>query len=186
VFLASTNPSQIPHSSLRHPSRINESERAGAQKPKGGVGNAPPKPNGGFMKKNLVVLSLVVVFSLMATLAFAGENMRINVPFAFYMGDQLFPAGEYRFDMNHGNYATASFVNVWAPKGADNSLLMTVAGTGKNNTANQLAFNKYGQKFVLSTVSINGYKATLKMANLERELRSQTVQASGVITVAQK
>ena len=138
------------------------------------------------MKKNLVVLSFVIVFGMLASLAFAGENMRINVPFAFYMGDQLFPAGEYRFDMNHGNYATGSFVNVWAPKGADNSLLMTAAGTDKNSIANQLAFNKYGQKFFLSTVSINGYKATLKMVDLERELRSQAVQAPGVITVAQK
>ena len=138
------------------------------------------------MKKNLVVLSFVVVFGMMAAFAFAGENMRINVPFAFYMGDQLFPAGEYRFDMNHGNYATASFVNVWAPKDGDNRLLMTTAGTDKNTTANQLVFNKYGQKFFLSTVSINGHKATLKVLNLERELRSQAEQAPAIITVAQR
>ena len=138
------------------------------------------------MKKNLVVLSFVVLFSMMASFAFAGVEMRINVPFAFYLGEQLFPAGEYRFDMNHGNYATAAFVNVWAPKDADNRLLMTTAGTDKNTTANQLVFNKYGQKLFLSTVSINGYKATLKVLNLERELRSQAEQAPDVITVAQK
>jgi hypothetical protein len=138
------------------------------------------------MKKNLVILSFVVVFGMMAGFAFAGENMRIDVPFAFYMGDQLFPAGEYSFGMNHGNYATASIVNVRAPKGTDNRLLMTNAGTDNNATANQLVFNKYGQKLFLSTVTINGYKATLKVLNLERELRSQAEQAPGVITVAQK
>jgi hypothetical protein len=138
------------------------------------------------MKRNLVVLSFVVVFGMMAGFAFAGENMRIDVPFAFYMGDQLFPAGEYRFDMNHGNYATASFVNVRAPKDENNRLVMTTAGTDKNATANQLIFNKYGQKLFLSTVSINGYKATLKVFNLERELRSQAEQIPGTITVAQK
>ena len=138
------------------------------------------------MKKNLVVMSFVLVLGLMAGFAFAGENMRINVPFAFYMGDQLFPAGEYRFDMSHGNYATASLVNVWAPKGADNRLLMTAAGTDKSATANQLVFNKYGQKLFLSTISINGYKAALKALSLERELRSQTEKAPAVITVAQK
>ena len=92
------------------------------------------------MKKNLVFLSFVVMFGMMAGFAFAGAGveMRINVPFAFYLGDQLFPAGEYRFDMEHGNFATAAFVNIWAPKGADNRLLMTTAGTDKNTTANQL------------------------------------------------
>jgi hypothetical protein len=140
------------------------------------------------MKKNLVVLSFVIVFGMMASFAFAaaGVEMRIDVPFAFYMGDQLFPAGAYHFDMKHGNFATASFVNVWAPKGADNRLLMTTAGTDKNTTANQLVFNKYGQKLFLSTVSINGYKATLKALNLETELRSQTKQTPGLIAVAQK
>jgi hypothetical protein len=138
------------------------------------------------MNKNLVILSFVVVLGLMASFGFAGENMRIDIPFAFYMGDQVFPAGEYRFDMNHGNYATASIVNVRAPKGTDNRLLMTTAGTDKNTTANQVAFNKYGQKLFLSTVTINGYKATLKVFNLERELRSQAEQAPGVIKVAQK
>jgi hypothetical protein len=102
------------------------------------------------------------------------------------MGDQLFPAGEYRFDMNHGNYATASFVNVWTPKGADNRLLMTTAGTDKNTTANQLVFNKYGQKLFLSTVSINGHKAALKALSLEGELRSQAEKAPSIITIAQR
>jgi hypothetical protein len=140
------------------------------------------------MKKNLVVLSMIAIFGMMAGFAFsgAGVEMRINVPFAFYMGDQLFPAGVYHFNMEHGNFATASHVNVWAPKGADNRLLMTAAGTDKNTTANQLVFNKYGQKLFLSTVSINGYKAALKVLNLERELRSQAEQAPGIITVAQK
>ena len=165
--------------------RINY-HKSGKTKAQGGIGNAPQKPNGGFMKRNLVVLSFVLVLGLMAGFVFAGENMRINVPFAFYMGDQLFPAGEYRFDMNHGNYATASFVNVWAPKGADNRLLMTTAGTDKNTTANQLVFNKYGQKLFLSTVSINGYKAAFKALSLERELRSQAERAPSVITIAQK
>ncbi|HTY64308.1 MAG TPA: hypothetical protein VMG30_18810 [Acidobacteriota bacterium] len=138
------------------------------------------------MKKYMVVLSFVVVFSMMSGFVFAGENMRINVPFAFYMGDQLFPAGEYRFDMSYGNYATGSILNIWTPKGTDTRLLGTTAGTDKDKLANQLVFNKYGQKLFLSTVTIEGYKATLKMQKLERELRSQAEQAPATITVAQK
>jgi hypothetical protein len=138
------------------------------------------------MKKNLVILSFVVVFGMMAGFAFAGENMRIDVPFAFYVDDQLCPAGEYRFDMNQGNHATGSLVNVSAPKEGDNRILMANAGTDKNATANQLVFNKYGKKLFLSTVSINGHTATLRVLNLEKELRSQAEQGPAVITVAQK
>jgi hypothetical protein len=63
---------------------------------------------------------------------------------------------------------------------------MANAGTDKNATANQLVFNKYGNKLFLSTVSINGHKATLRVLNLEKELRSQAEQAPAVIMVAQK
>jgi hypothetical protein len=152
----------------------------------GGLGMSRRNKTGAFMKKNLVVLSFVVVFGMMAAFAFAGENMRINVPFAFYMGDQQYPAGEYNFNMNHGNYATGSVVNIWAPKGTEDKLVMANAGTDFTTTANELVFKKYGQKLFLSTVSINGYKATLKVLNLEKELRGQVQQAPSAITVAQK
>jgi hypothetical protein len=47
------------------------------------------------MKKNLAILSMVVVLGLMAAFSYAGAGagMRINVPFDFYLEDQLFPTG---------------------------------------------------------------------------------------------
>jgi hypothetical protein len=136
------------------------------------------------MKKNLAVLA--VVFSMIWGFAFAGggPEMRITVPFDFYMENQLFPAGEYRFDMNSGHHATASLVTVWGAQSEDNRILATVPGTIKDQTVNQLTFNKYGQKHFLSEVSINGHKATVKARNLEKELRAQLAPA--VITIAQK
>ena len=122
----------------------------------------------------------------MAGFAFAGENMRINVPFAFYMGDQLFPAGRISVRHESRQLCHGLFRQRLGSKGRGQQLLMTTAGTDKNTTANQLVFNKYGQKFFLSTVSINGYKAALKALSLERELRSQAEKAPGIITVAQK
>jgi hypothetical protein len=138
------------------------------------------------MKKNLVALSFVVVFGMMAGFAFAGANMRVDIPFDFYMGNQLFPAGEYHFDMNRDNHAIGSLVTVWAPKGSDGRLLMTTAGTDINASVNQLVFNKYGRTLFLSAVSINGHRANLRALTLEREMRSQAEQAPSVITVAQK
>jgi hypothetical protein len=79
-----------------------------------------------------------------------------------------------------------SRISRWRVAGGTQPELPTAAGADKNISANQLVFNKYGQKRFLSTVSVNGYKATLKMLNLERDLRSQAEQAPSIITVAQK
>ena len=140
------------------------------------------------MKKNLAVLSLVVVFSMIWGFAFAGggPEMRIDVPFAFYMENKLFPAGEYRFEMNTGSNATASLVSIWAIKGEGNRILATQPGTNKDQSRNQLTFNKYGQKHFLSTVSISGYTAKVKVLGLEREVRTQLNATPGVVTVAQR
>ena len=138
------------------------------------------------MQKQLVILSVLVVFSLTAGLAFAAIDMSVDVPFAFYVGDQVYPAGQYHFDMNADKYATASFVNIWAAKSENDLVIMATAGTDKNASSNQLVFNKYGEKHFLSSITINGYKATLKVLGLEKEAISQAKQAPGVIRVAQK
>jgi hypothetical protein len=65
-------------------------------------------------------------------------------------------------------------------------MLLTTPGTEKNQSVNQLGFNKYGKKCFLSTVSIGGHKATLKMQKLERELRAQMDTAPSTIAIAQK
>ena len=140
------------------------------------------------MKKNLVIMSLVVVFGLLAALAYAGSSvgMRINVPFDFYLEDQLIPTGEYQFAMDSNNHATASQVTLWSTQGAVQKIVLTSPGTERNTTANQLSFNKYGKRYFLSTVSIGGHKATVKVHKLEKELRAQMEKNPAVITVAQK
>jgi hypothetical protein len=164
------------------------SKRSGNTKTQAGIGKAPQKSNGGFMKKNLVILSMAVVLGLTAVFSYAGAGigMRISVPFDFYMEDQLFPTGEYSFEMDSGIFATASQLTLWSIQGPEHKLALTTPGTERNMTVKQLSFNKYGNKYFLSTVSIGGHKATVKMFKLERELRSQMDKNPTTITVAQK
>ena len=140
------------------------------------------------MKKNLVLWSMVAVFGLMASFAFAGAGigMRINVPFNFYLEDQLFPTGEYSFEMDYGNYATGSHVVIWSTKGTDNRMLFTSPGTDRSTDLGQLSFNKYGERYFLSSIFIGGHKATLKTLRLEKELRGQMEKSPSTIAVAQK
>jgi hypothetical protein len=139
------------------------------------------------MKKNLVLLSLAVL-GLTAAFAYAGAgvSMRIHVPFDFYLEDQLLPTGEYSFEMDSGNYATASHVVVWSIGGSENKMLFAIPGTTGDAGLNQLVFNKYGDKYFLSTISIGQHKATVKMFKLEKELRSQMEKNPSNIIIAQK
>jgi hypothetical protein len=88
--------------------------------------------------------------------------------------------------MNSGSFATASQLTLWSIQGPEHKLALTTPGTERNMTVRQLSFNKYGNKYFLSSVSIGGHKATVKMFKLERELRSQLDKNSTTITVAQK
>ena len=140
------------------------------------------------MKKNLVIWIMVTIFGSMAGFVYAGAGigMRINVPFDFYLEDQLLPAGEYSFEMDSGNYATAAHLVVWSVNGENNRMLFTSPGTVRNTNLNQLSFNKYGEKYFLSDVLVGGHKATVKTFKLERELRGQMDRVPSIIHIAQK
>ena len=139
------------------------------------------------MKKNIVLLGFVAAMFVVAGAAFAGMGvqLRIDVPFAFYVEDQLLPAGEYRFEMGAvGIGNTASSVVVRTMNGTGIRLLVTMGDTNENKSLDRLHFNQYGDKFFLSSVAIHNYKANLKSTKLERELRTQIEKAGQVILVA--
>ena len=123
------------------------------------------------MRHYLVILTLVAVLAIAAGFGFSGSSvgMRINVPFDFYAGDQQLPAGEYTFLMESGLAATGSKVVVRSPNGE--GLFFLITRPGRDETASRLLFNKYGSRHFLSSVSIQGFKASVRIAKLEKELR---------------
>jgi hypothetical protein len=137
------------------------------------------------MRNNLVILSLVAVCTLFAGFGFAGQaTMRISVPFDFYAGDQQLPAGEYTFQMGSPLAHTASVVTVRQKEGMGLCVLLTQPGTDTADA--KLRFNKYGNKHFLSSVSIQGLKAGVRMIGLEKELRAQAGKDGNVVIIAQK
>jgi hypothetical protein len=130
------------------------------------------------MKRNLVLMSAAVMAILWAGFVFAGARteMRVSVPYDFYLEDQLLPAGNYQFEMGSGSAATASSVAVRSEDGTAIRLLVTLPDVDQDATISQLKFNQYGEKHYLSSISIRGHKATLKMPNAEKELKSQLKQ----------
>lgn len=138
------------------------------------------------MKRNLALLSFVVSFALMASLGFAvpGTSMHVIVPFDFYAGTELIHAGEYTFEMTSGTAQTGSVVTVLTREGV--GICMLGARPGTNAAASQLMFNRYENKYFLSSVSIQGFKAEIKMQKLEKEVRAQLQKQRDTVTIAQK
>jgi hypothetical protein len=140
------------------------------------------------MKRNLILWSVLTVFGLTASLAWAGAGavMHVNVPFDFYLEDQLLPAGAYQFQMASGLDATGSLVTVRSADGNGIRIVATMPGINANTAASQLRFNQYGGKCFLSSIAIQAHKANLKMLRLEKELRSQIEKAPVVTVIAQR
>jgi hypothetical protein len=139
------------------------------------------------MKRNFI-LSLVAMLAVTVGLAYAGtlKSMIINVPFEFYVQDQLMPAGEYKFEMGSGTLSTASVVVVRTSEGEGIRFLLTRSETNKSSQWSHLRFNQYDEKHFLSSVLIGAYKANVGMSNLEKELRIASKTAQTETLVAQK
>lgn len=107
-----------------------------------------------------------LVFSL--PLAAASLNLTASVPFEFNADRAIMPAGEYHFEVDSGTsillvrsfdaHAAAYSLVVPAPKGH--------ASSGK------ISFNRYGNKYFLSSVvnEETGATIALPMSKSEREL----------------
>lgn len=137
------------------------------------------------MKRNLLGLSLIAVFVFTASLALAGSTtMHITVPFDFYAGTEQLPAGDYVVTMQSGLGQTGSMIAIHSQDGNARCLLLTRPGT--DPAADKLLFNKYGTRHFLSSISIHGFKASLRMQKHEKELQAQFLKDHDVVKVARK
>jgi hypothetical protein len=99
--------------------------------------------------------------------------MRADIPFDFYVENQLLPAGEYQFKMGAVGQETASNVAIHTKEGMVVALLITKPECWAHAKAAQVIFNHYSGKYFLSSVESPGYKASLKKTEHEKELMSQ-------------
>lgn len=127
------------------------------------------------MKKTLLLVSVVTVLTIIAVSAFAGSAvvMRGEIPFDFYVENQLLPAGEYDFAMGVVGEETASNVTVRTKDGTVVAFLTTRSDSEAKATEGQLKFNHYSGKYFLSSVECPGYRANLKATTHEKEMMIQ-------------
>jgi hypothetical protein len=95
--------------------------------------------------------------------------LKVNIPFSFYAGEKLLPAGEYQL-MTVANGVMRIFGN--AP---DTSVMFPTIGVSRmtQQRANgKLVFNRYGEDYLLSEMwwTAEPHGRQLLPSNLERDL----------------
>ena len=132
------------------------------------------------MRKTRTVLVLGMM--LLSAAIFAAGNsaarLHVNVPFAFYAGNELLPAGNYVFEIGAitPHEASGSAVFVHNETGSIAAWLLTMPGQAPYTDNAQLEFSRYGERYFLSSVAALGYQANLKTTKSEKEMRAQNKQ----------
>ena len=96
-------------------------------------------------------------------------NMRATIPFAFRAGEKAMPAGEYT--IRHSGDTL-----ILHDEGGPSVVLLTNAASRPNPTADaRLGFNRYGERYFLSSVWTSGLRdgREISKSRAEKELASQ-------------
>jgi hypothetical protein len=143
------------------------------------------------MKKTAFFGILLISLFVLVTGAPArsAAALLVNVPFDFYVGKELLPAGDYRFEMGAMTPFTAksSSLLVRRQDGSPVTGIFTIPGSGSLSIdTDRLHFNRYGNKYFLARIECLEFQADLRKTSIEKELRAQTGQAKDVVLVAER
>ena len=111
----------------------------------------------------------VVLFTLGAVAAHAGETLCGQVPFEFTVGEKVFPAGEYVFELDRLAPGTVLVRSADSSKSA--IALAVPAADAATGDAPFMMFNVYGQRSFISSIRMNKSTAvSLRQGAQERSL----------------
>ena len=127
-------------------------------------------------KVYIVIASLILVgtFSIAAQAqARSRQELKVNVPFAFNVGNTSLPAGEYRVRIV--NPASDRSVLQIASANGTKIMVLTNDIKGESNTNAKLAFRHYGNQYFLSQVWMAAEPIGLatRHSRVEKELQRQ-------------
>jgi len=135
------------------------------------------------VKKGFLVLASALVLSLAAASAFAGSNaLQADIPFDFVVGDSTLPAGTYIVTPTNG--ATVLLIQ----NRAAGVSTMVMAYPTQRATAwrdgGKLDFNRYANRYFLTTVAQGNAVRVLPKSKLEREVKTAVRHAASLTIVA--
>ena len=128
------------------------------------------------MKKHLSLIAVVGCLALLCGAAMAGSvkgTMRIEVPFAFTVGDYTLPAGEYFVRIGRLTRESDPGSSVVLTRIADGTDFAFPAFPFEATPVRweaKMVFHKYGAKHFLANVETNGMKSILYRTAAEKDL----------------
>ena len=130
-----------------------------------------------FKKAHLVLASLV----LLGTFAVnskaqsrSRQELRVNVPFGFTVGNTSLPAGEYRVSIANPT-SDRSVIQIAAVEGKSKIMVLTNDVKGREKGNARLAFRHYGNQYFLAQVWLTAEQVGLEtlQSRMEKQLQRQ-------------
>jgi hypothetical protein len=98
-----------------------------------------------------------------------GMEVKANVPFSFYAGDEKLPAGNYVFTLDDASSPTVLVIDT--PNGKRHEFVLTEGERDTSGPANrsELVFDHYGQDHFLAEVRVEGLELGRELPETNRE-----------------
>jgi hypothetical protein len=138
------------------------------------------------MKYATRMLAIVVtLMPLLASAQLSSNGIVAKVPFQFRAGNTVIPAGQCDVQ-RAGTDPRTLLIRNSSGKVALFTMARTVSAT-KGSSGNALIFHKYGERYFLSAIRVEGSPIAYQLSEgkAEAELRAQNVAASQEIVLAQ-
>ncbi len=141
-------------------------------------------------KQTLIVVALLALigFTAAGVQAQSSASVRANIPFEFQVADKMMPAGEYLIRQVNPS-SDAVTLQIAATHGNATAMVRTNAVQMNGTQRSALVFNRYGNHYFFSTVTIEGaqYSWQALKSRGERGIASElaALKSEGdVLTVA--
>jgi len=132
----------------------------------------------------LVVVTLVLLSGMASAQFHSNTRIVSQVPFEFVVANKVVPAGQYLVEA----HAMDSNILLIRNPGSDVSLFSTSSLRENKQGASHyaLVFNKYGDRYFLAAVELEGSKIAYRItkSKVEAELEAQNVSATKEIVLA--
>jgi len=130
--------------------------------------------------KRLIAIALLIFASLLtAGVAMAADRgAQANVPFAFNVGDTVFPAGDYT--ISQAGWRPSGVIEIRSTDAKHATLTTAFGDAAKPVNGGELVFNRYGDRYFLTEVLCpnGGLSMQLPTSKLERMVRINEARLS--------
>jgi hypothetical protein len=128
--------------------------------------------------KWVVAVTLMVLSGMAAAQLIGSSRIVAQVPFEFVVANKIVPAGECEVQSATMDGKTLVIRNAGAKVGLLSASSLTEGQEGASHYA--LVFNRYGDRYFLSGIKIEGSKVTYRLqeSKAEAELRAQNASAA--------